>query len=245
MVLHWVRCLALVGPLPIFGQGGASRLPRVGLGIALGTILSFVSDISTFVDPGFSPFLAVLAMKEVLLGLILGFIALIAFATLRVCGHIIGEEMGFNLASIQDPITGVNSQLIAHLFESIGMCIFFITFGHHVIIKALARSFDVYPVGSFTFSSELISAVVLFSAGLFGAALQVAAPVFVALFAIAIALAIIARVAPQLQVMQFAFPAKILSGLILLVATLHVLTPSIRSVFDNFEIFLFEMFERS
>ncbi len=245
ILLHWVRCLALVGPLPIFGQNGSSRLPRVALGVVLGTILALLSDMSVFPDPGPSFVLVIMIMKEAMLGLIMGFVALIAFSTLRVCGHMIGEEMGFNMASIQDPITGVNSQLIAHIFESIGMCLFFMTLGHHVIIRALARSFEIYPVGLFSLDGELVGAVVLFSSGLFAAALQVAAPVFVALFAIAIALAIIARVAPQLQVMQFAFPAKILTGLILLVATFHVMVPSMKEVFDNLEIFLFEMFERS
>ncbi|MFT7616426.1 MAG: flagellar biosynthetic protein FliR [Planctomycetota bacterium] len=243
IMLHWVRCLALVGPLPIFGQGGTSRMARVGLGVALGTILSLLADIDQFDDPGQSLFLAVMVLKESLFGFILAFIVLISFATLRICGHIIGEEMGFNMASIQDPITGVNSQLIAHLFESIGMMIFFMTNGHHVIIRALARSFEVYPVGKFDMSREFFSALVLFSSGMFASALQVCAPVFVALFAIAIALAIVARVAPQLQVMQFAFPAKILTGLILLVTTIHVLAPSMIDVFEDLEIFLFEMFE--
>lgn len=243
IMLHWVRCLALVGPLPIFGQGGTSRMARVGLGVALGTILSLIADIDQFDDPGQSLFLVVLVLKESLFGLILSYVVLISFATLRVCGHIIGEEMGFNMASIQDPITGVNSQLIAHLFESIGMMIFFMVYGHHVIIKALARSFQVYPVGKFEFSPEILAAIVLFSSGIFSAALQVAAPVFVALFAMAIALAIVARVAPQLQVMQFAFPAKILTGLILLVTTIHVFAPSMSDVFDELEVFLFEMFQ--
>ncbi len=245
MVLHWVRCLALVGPLPVFGQGGTSRASRIALGVILGTILSLTSDINTFDDPGASLFLAILVVKEALLGLILGFIASISFATMRVCGHIIGEEMGFNMASIQDPITGVNSQLIAQFFETIGMMIFFLSYGHHVLIKALAKSFEIYPVGQFNVDQELLGAIVLFSSGIFATALQIAAPVFVALFAMAIALAIVARVAPQLQVMQFAFPAKILTGLVLIVSSLHVMAPSMELVYDNMEVFLFEMFERS
>ncbi len=244
IVLHWVRCLALIGPLPIFGQGGTSRMSRVGLGVALGTVLAFLSDIDSFVDPGPTLFLVVIVMKEAMLGLVLGYIVLISFSTLRVCGHIIGEGMGFNMASIQDPIKGVSSQLIAHLFESVGMMLFFITKGHHVLIKALAASFAIYPVGHFELDRELVGAVVLFSSGLFASALQVAAPVFVALFAIAVALAIVARVAPQLQVMQFAFPAKILTGLVLLVSTFHVFAPSMQMVFDDLEVFLFEMFEQ-
>ena len=100
-------------------------------------------------------------------------------------------------------------------------------------------------MGRFQIGAELVGAVVLFSSGMFAAALQVAAPVFVSLFAIAIALAIIARVAPQLQVMQFAFPAKILTGLILLVATIHALAPAMNTVFENMEIFLYELLDQN
>ena len=243
IVLHWVRCLALIGPLPIFGQGGDSRLARLGLGVTLGTLLSFTSDFEAFDDPGNSPFLAVMVIKEALLGFLLAFIAGICIATIRVAGHLIGEEMGFNIASIQDPITGVNSQLMAHLLESIGLCLFFISGSHQVLIRALTKSFQVYPVSQFTLDEDLIQAVILYSAGLFVSALQIAGPVFAVLFILAVALAIVARVAPQLQVMQFAFPVKILSGMILMTATIGIVVPSMNTVFEDLEIFLYEMMD--
>ncbi len=244
MVLHWVRCLALIGPLPIFGQGGDSRMARVGLAVILGTLLGFTGDVATFVDPGMSVMLVLMIAKEVLLGLIMGYVALLAFSTIRICGHVIGEEMGFNIASIQDPITGVNSQLIAHLFEAIGMMVFFIGGGHHVLIKALSRSFAAHPVGTFRLDAELMSALVLYSGGIFAAALRVAGPVFAALLVLAVALAILAKVAPQLQIMMFAFPLKILAGMILLISSLAVLVPAMNVVFDDMEVFMFETFDR-
>ncbi|MCB9834067.1 MAG: flagellar biosynthetic protein FliR [Planctomycetes bacterium] len=244
IALHCVRCLAMIGPLPIFGQGRDSRLARVGLGVILGTLIGLTSDASGFVDPGVSIMLGLMAAKEMLLGLVMSYVALLAFSTLRISGHVIGEEMGFNMASIQDPITGVNSQLMAHFFDALGMMVFFIGGGHHVLIRALSRSFGAHPVGTFSIDGELLSALVVYSGGIFAAALRVAGPVFAALMVLAVALAILAKVAPQLQIMMFAFPLKILAGLILLLATLGVILPTMNVVFDDMEVFMFEAFER-
>jgi flagellar biosynthetic protein FliR len=211
---------------------------KLGLGLALGSImaLSSTSDMSN-VPTGDVLFGCAVA-KEFLFGSMLGLSATLTFSSLRIAGHLIGEQMGFNMASIQDPITGVSTQVTAHFLEASGLIAFLAHGGDHILMRAFAASFEVYEVGNFTIGSDLVQSLVIYSAGIFLAGLQIAAPVFGALFLVATALAILSRVAPQLHVMQFAFPVKVLAGLLLLTGSMHVLIPSMAHAFNNFEEFL-------
>lgn len=237
--LHQVRVLALLAPLPILGGGASAKTMKLGLGLTLGTILAMSSQ-GDFGSAPTNDILFVCAIaKEFLFGSLLGVAALLTFSTLRIAGHLIGEEMGFNMASIQDPVTGVSIQVTAHFVEATGLIVFLASGGDRFLLRALARSFDAYPVGNFSLGGELIHGLLIYSAGIFLAGLQVAAPIFGALVLVAIALAILSRVAPQLHVMQFAFPVKVLAGLLLITSSMHILVPAMTNVFDNFEEFLY------
>lgn len=229
--LHWVRCIALIAPLPLFGSARQARVARIGLGVMLGTLLALVPGEHEFDDPGFSLLLVPLVAREMLLGLLLAFLALGTFAAMRIAGHLIGSEMGFNLANIQDPITGVNTQLMAHLFEAMGLVLFFIVDGHHTLFRALAFSFRSIPVGTFSLEPEMVPGLLAFTSGLFITGLQVAAPVFASMMIVGVSLAILSKVAPQLQVMMFAFPMKVLAGLIMLLVSLTTIVPAMTAAF--------------
>jgi flagellar biosynthesis protein FliR len=239
--LHWVRCIALLGPVPIFGQGAAAKGAKIGLGTMIGTLVALNRDMDAFIDPGFTPSIVIALFGEVMLGFMLGFIVNITFETIRIAGTLISTEMGFNMASIQDPISGVNVQVIAHILESFGIVLFFAVGGHAFVIRALAASFDRYEAGQFTLGPEIVEAMVLFTSGIFAASFELAAPVLVAMIVGGMALAIIARVAPQMQVMQFAFSFKIILGLLLIISTLHVIVPAMNLVFERTETMLHEM----
>ncbi len=240
--LHWVRCTAMISPLPIFG-GKEARMLKVALAVILGTMLAFLPDAAPFADPGFTPVLAILVIKEFLLGILMGYLALVTFASLRIAGHLIGAEMGFNMANIQDPITGVNTQLMAHLFEAMGLVIFFMARGHHTLMRALAHSFKSFPVGTFTLQPEMVPGIAAYTAGVFMVGLQIAAPVFTTMIVIGVALAILSKVAPQLQIMMFAFPVKVLGGLLMLIASLGTIVPAMASSFERLEDFLYAILE--
>ncbi|MEE9390972.1 MAG: flagellar biosynthetic protein FliR [Planctomycetota bacterium] len=239
--LHWARCVAMLGPIPIFGEGVGARVGKLGLGIMLGSIFALNSGMGEFADPGFGMRLFLCLANEALLGILFGFVANIAFSAIRIAGHLIGTEMGFSMASIQDPITGVNVQVVAHIIESFSFLLFFAVGGHHTLLRALYQSFDRYRVGELGLSRELIEAVVIYSSGIFAAAFQLAAPIFVAMILTGVSLAILAKLAPQLQIMQFAFSFKILAGIMLILATLPTLVASMHFIFDRGDQFFLEI----
>lgn len=239
--LHWVRCIALLGPVPLFGQGLAAKGAKLGLGTMIGSLVALNRDMGDFVDPGFGPAIVVALIGEILLGVLLGFVVNITFETVRLAGTLISTEMGFNMAAIQDPISGVNVQVIAHILESFAVILFFSVGGHAFVIRALVASFDRYEAGQFALGPELVEAVILFTAGIFAASFELAAPVLVAMIVGGISLAIIARVAPQMQVMQFAFSFKIIMGILLIISTLHVIAPAMNLVFERTESMLIDI----
>lgn len=241
VVLHWIRCLSLFGTLAVFGTGGSARLAKVGLGVMLGTILSFTGDPASFDDPGVSPWLAALAVKEFLLGAVFGYVANLLFAILQMAGTLVGEEMGFNMSQVQDPLTGVSVQVMAHVYESLSIAVFFVAGGPSFVVRMLARSFQSYAVDEMSLTGDLLVAVSTYTGGIFLAALEIAAPVFIAMFVVGVVLGVLAKIAPEMHIMDLAFPLKVGSGLILVLATMPVLLPAIEELFESWASFMTDL----
>ena len=213
VVLHWVRCLALLGTMSAFGNTAAARTTKVALGVMLGTMLSFADDPASFTHPETTGLLVLLVVKEFMIGALFGFVTNIIFDVAAMAGQLVGEEMGFNMASITDPVTGRTNTVMAQVYQTIAVVSFFAADGHLFVVRSLARSFHVYRVDALSFSTDLLAATVLYASTVFIAAIELAAPVFMAMLILGVVLAILAKVAPELQLMDFAYPAKAAAGL--------------------------------
>lgn len=156
--------------------------------------------------------LAVMFIGEAMLGLILGMLVMILFSAVQFGGHIIGFQMGFAMVSVVDPITGTSEAVSAHFLWMCTMLTFLALNGHLFLISAMGQSFDLIPPGGLLLTDALVSHVLDFSRQLFILAVRVAAPVMAAIFLVDLALALIARTAPQMNVLMLGFPVKIATG---------------------------------
>jgi flagellar biosynthesis protein FliR len=241
VMLHWVRCIAMIGVLTVFGTTAAARFAKLAIGIMLGTMLSFSSDPTSFSAPDGTALIVLFITKEMLIGVLFGFATNVIFTIASMAGHFVGEEMGFNMSTIQDPLSGNSMPVMAHIYEALAVATFFASGGHCFLVRCLARSFQVYRVDSLTLDGELVAACVIFASGVFLSALQIAAPVFLALLILGVSLGVLAKVAPDLHVTELAYPIKVAGGLVLVLATLDALVPAMHWLFDELAGFMEEV----
>ncbi len=232
--LHTVRILAAFSVIPAFGTGPSTRFTKLGLAMFIGIAIAAARRDRGFVDPGSDPLpLLGIAFREFLFGLLLGWIARFWIEVVRGAGALISHEMGLNMANQVDPATGIASPLVAHLYEIIALTLFFIMGAHHAVIASVVKSFDAVPPGAFAPDADLLGSLTVFGGGLLEASLRVAAPVFVAMVVLTVAIALLARVAPQWNILDASYPIRMGAGLALLILTLPVMRPVLDAVFER------------
>ncbi|MBD3182025.1 flagellar biosynthetic protein FliR, partial [Candidatus Poribacteria bacterium] len=164
--------------------------------------------------------LAVAVFGELLLGISIGFTAQMTFMALYVAGRLVGQEIGFGMARILDPSTQENTELIGQYNTIIAILIFLVIRGHHYIIRAIAWSFSTIQLGQQWINGNFIGHLNNVFAGIFSTGLRIALPVMGTLFLAKIAMGIIARTMPQMNVFIVGFPLQIAVGLITMAISL-------------------------
>jgi flagellar biosynthetic protein FliR len=166
--------------------------------------------------------LALLALSELMVGLTLGFITQIIFAAVEFSGQIIGMQMGLTISSIIDPSKGTQTQIMSVIQTLFATLMFLALNIHHVFIRAIIDSFKVIPLGGWHLNGELINFLVQRTADIFIIGIRLAAPVMVALLLTTVALGIMARAFPQMNVFMISMPLNIGLGLIISGMTLTI-----------------------
>jgi flagellar biosynthesis protein FliR len=223
-LMAFVRIVTMVAVFPILGSRSTPTLVKAGLSLIL-TIILFpllsprVVDIPTGVL-GFS----LLVIKEILVGLLLGFAAGIFFGILQFGSRLVDQEMAFTFAETIDPMTEVSVTPIAQFNMMIFSIAFLLMGGHRIFIQALAYSFEVIKIGNVHYAAGPLSLYLIkMTGGIFDLGLRFAAPLLVSLIVITAALGIIARTTPQLNIFIVGIPLKIALGFVLLVVCLPTL----------------------
>jgi len=228
-VLLFVRVTTLLAVAPIFGNRVVPVKVRILAGLALAvTLLPLVPPIPVM-RAATAGGLALLVANEVLLGLLLGLVASVAFFGVLVAGQLIGLQMGFGIANVIDPSSESQVAVTAEFQHLLFLCVFLALNGHHVVIRALGATLDRIPLGSFALDGRTMEAAARGSAEVFSVALRVGAPVIGFLFVTTLGLGIIARTVPQMNVFVLGFPLQIAGGLVVLLLAL----PSFRVVFEE------------
>jgi flagellar biosynthetic protein FliR len=124
--------------------------------------------------------------------------------------------IGFSFGALLDPISGVQSSIIAQLYGLVGVAIFIAIGGDGWVVQGLNRTYDVVPLLDYPVVGTLVAGVERAFTGIFVAALELAAPVLLAVLITDAAFGLVSRVVPQLNVFQVGFPAKVTVGLLVL-----------------------------
>jgi flagellar biosynthetic protein FliR len=217
---------------PLFALGG---LPgRIRLLFVLIMSVSLVSALAIPPPAALHSLggLVIAAVGELLFGALLAFGLFAVFATFQLAGRMIDLQMGFGVASLIDPATRAQAPLLGTLLNLIAVAVFFAVDGHLMLIRGLAFSIEHLPPGV-SFAAIDTGSVVAQFGGMFVYALALAAPVLIVLFLVDVAMAVMARTMPQLNVFIVSMPLKIMVGLLVLIVSIRFMGPLMARIFEQ------------
>ncbi len=206
-MLGSLRLLALFVAAPFFGH---ETLPtRVRLGFALLVTLVVAPDVGALsADLGVIGS-AGIALREVLLGLALGFPIRVLFASFDIFGEFASVQGGLGAATVVDPSSGASSVALATLFQTVGLLAFLAIGGPEAVLQAAARSYDVVPLAPTALEPGAFLGAVQTGSAMFEIAVRLAAPITAAMVVANLAVGILGRLIPQLNLMLVQLPANV------------------------------------
>lgn len=206
--------------LPILRRG-VPLLAKVGVAGLLSFLLLPVT--APLPVPGSLVHFGVTIVRESLVGLLLGFLVTLVISTLYLAGQLIDVQMGFGAVTLFDPQTGDHVPMIAQFQNALAVLLFFLTDGHHALLAALGSSFRLIPLDHAVLTDRAIQHVFDLFVSLFLLSLRIALPVMAAVFLTDVALGIVTRAVPQMNVFVIGFPVKIVVGLAVYLLALPVI----------------------
>ena len=206
------RTGGMIMGLPVLGRRGDSRWPRIVLAVGMGVLLYLPRPVLVPLPPNFFVF-AVMAVREILVGLLLGMGLNTLFGTLVVAGEIIGQNMGLNMSRAMDPETGDQGVVLSKFLETMGLILFFQLDGHLLVFRILDAVNRALPLGVPFDPARALKGFTALTDAVFSNAMSLAAPVFGVMLLMMLALLVVGRAVQQINLMEFAFALQIVVGL--------------------------------
>ena len=172
---------------------------------------------------------------EVLYGLVLGFMINLIFEMVKMAGALMDLQLGLSMMNIVDPTSQESNTIVANLTYNLAIVIFFISNGHHLLIKCLTKSFNVVPVGNGVSISNSFSAILDGFIEYFEIGLRIAIPIILIILIAEMAMALVSRSVPQINIMILGIPIKIILGMVTFVALLPAIIKILGYTFDGID----------
>lgn len=232
-LISLVRISGALVNLPAFGEGVV--LSRVKAGIAAFMsllILPHLMKTQPLPDLGILDY-GVMAIKELVLGLMLGLIVLIVIDMLKFAGELIGMQIGFSFVQTVDPESNRGQAIMAEFMQILGVLTFLMLDGHLIFLGAFMQSFDLVPLAGMTLNSSMATEMGRMTGGIFLVGLQLAMPIISIILITDVALGIIARTVPRMNIFQVGFALKISLGLWVITLMLPFISGIIHLLFNQ------------
>jgi flagellar biosynthetic protein FliR len=221
------RVLALFASAPIIGNPSLPVQVKIGLALLLTILLAPLLPPPPDIDPASATGLLILA-QQMLIGLAIGFAMQIVFHATEMAGEFIGLQMGLGFATLYDASIPGFIPVLGQYMGVIVSLVFLAIDGHLLLLSGLAGSFDALPIAAISAAPGLRS-LVEWAGCIFAYSLKLSLPLMAALLITNLALGVLTRAAPQLNIFAVGFPLTILMGLLVLALSLPYFTP----VFDQ------------
>jgi flagellar biosynthetic protein FliR len=243
--LHWslaqfqsfllilMRVAPILFLMPVLSDRNVPTLAKIGLTLTVSLILLPLVKMEASVfpqDPGsFGAFLA----AEFFIGFFLGLAVKAVFAGIQMGGELVGFQMGLSIAQVIDPESGMDSSAVAQFHYLLGILLFLAVDGHHWFFRALVQSFYLLAPGEIHLRAGLFHALLTSTGNMFIIAVKLSAPVMAVLLFTQIAMGILAKAVPQVNILMTSFPITIVVGLVFLGFSIEFFLPYFRSLFDE------------
>jgi flagellar biosynthetic protein FliR len=233
----FLRTLALFSALPVLG----TRAVPMRVRIALAALVALAAQASLPAMPVVAldtPAGFVLVAQQVVIGLAIGFAVRVVFAAIEFAGEFVGLQMGLNFAGFFDPISASAGTASGRFYGTMVAYLFVVINGHLLVLAALLRSFDAFPVGPEPFAFLRAVAPHRWGAEIFTTGLWIALPMIGMLLFVNLLLGMVSRVASQINIFAIGFPVTLSVGLVGMLVSLPLLqmpfTMALERLLDQF-----------
>lgn len=218
--------------VPVFGSRQVP--PRVRMLLALLLTLVIAPQLPPMPAASLfsSPWWAIV-LQQIGIGLLIGFTLQLVFEAITLGAELISASAGLGFAQLADPLRGVTVPVVGQFFTLVATLLFLSLGGHLVLIEWLARSFTLMPVAADALGREQLASVLAFSAQLFAGGLLLGLPLVIALLAINLAMGVISRAAPSLNLFAVGFPVTLIAVLVMLYVGMPSLVERMTLMFES------------
>lgn len=231
-LLVFVRVIAIFVQAPIWGSNhmphqvlaGTSAIVAITVFPGMKVPLDFPTNIVNFI---------MLILIQFLVGLVIGYVSFLVMAGAQFAGELLDIQLGLSTAASFDPATHGPVNLIRRYEFYFAMLLYLLCNFHHLLLQAVYKSFEVIPVTGLTYKGVMIEDLIHMTGSIFYIALQISAPMLAALFIVQIALGLMSRVAPQMNVFMLSFPLNIIIGFVLLWLSLPYIWKGFSNLFGQ------------
>jgi flagellar biosynthetic protein FliR len=199
MVLTRISAFFMVAP--VFSWNTIPPIVKVAVVLLITIFFSMLKPFCVNVE-GINVLEAILLISnEAIYGLALGLIVFLVFTVVRFSGLIIEQQMGLTMASVLDPMTDETGGALCELMEIIFIILFFSANGHHFFLSIISRSYDAFPAGTMPSIPILTGGIIKAGSALLIAGLRLSGPILAALLLLMVVLAVLARIAPEMNIL--------------------------------------------
>lgn len=225
------RILALLVSAPPFNNAALSTRVRLLLGLAIALAITPALPGIPAVEPASGLGLLILA-QQMIIGVGMGLSMRLVLSAVDMAGTMISNQMGLGFATAYDPDSASQTPVVSEFLGMLALLIFMAINGHLMVIATLTQSFTVLPIASGTVANGTWLNIANAGGIIFSSGVLLALPIVVALLITNIALGVLGRVAPQLNLMAIGFPVTIILGFAALFVSMSQLSPPLLQMFE-------------
>ncbi len=232
-LLVFARILGIFVTAPIFNYNNIPLYGKMGFSLFLAVILVPMVNIPETLELSHFYIMLFISAKELMTGMMIGFICYLFLSSVYLAGHIIDMEIGFSIASVINPQDDTEIPVMANVLYFMATLMLLITNGHHTLIRGLVKSFNMIPLNGLNMNIFMIDKIISILITTFIISFKIAAPILAAIFITNVLLGILARTMPQMNVFVVGMPLKISVGLIVMVMIIPLYAGFFEYVFDS------------
>lgn len=226
------RVLAFFATAPIFNNIGLPVRVRLVTGVAVTLGILPLLPAPPLVEINSGAGLWIIA-REMSIGIAMGLAMRIVFSALILAGEQIGSQMGLGFAVFYDPQSSSQTAVIAQYLSLLTTLMFLSINGHLMLVSTMAQSFLSIPISEVALPASSWTTLVLFGSKIFSAGLLFALPVTIALLVTNLALGVLTKAAPQLNLFAIGFPITLTAGFMIIAASLNYFAPPMLRLFEE------------
>ncbi len=233
LLLVLVRVSGMFFLSPIFGRRNLPNNFKIGFCLMFTLLIANTVAIPDFSQYASLAAYALLIGKELLVGLMMGFISYLFFSSIYIAGQMIDMRIGFGMVNVMDPLSNIQIPITADFYVVIATLVMLATNSHHLLIEAMAESYKYLPIGAAEFSGETPRQLVGLFSAVFAIGFKIAAPVTITILITDLALGIISKSMPQMNVFMLGMPLKVILGIAIIYLTLGAFNGIVSLITDK------------